>query len=392
MALTACLFAASGWEQLRVPVGGLALHPYLLVLGPIFVFRVLPRLGVGSLVALAPLLGFVFWYTLASLTSGGAISEFVKLAASLAVFVTAQSNIKKTDDLAWVILGLVVGMGILGLRGLSGGSAGLVGINPMEGVANKNAYGAYAAPALAAAGLVLLGKVRVPRWQWWVVAGSSLAIIGAIFSTASRGSWAVAIVVGLFWLGQDRSPRAVMFLGTLGVGTFLVLSYVTTTDVIEHRLQQTADGTRSDEAREGLVEEAFSIALEHPIMGVGVQPMYRELARRVRARGPAINAHNVYAHIAASSGLLALFLFLWGMARLAGFRKKSPREVKRFSLLAVSIIMFEGLFTHEVLYVPSMWLLLGIAYRMRQAQRPLPVNFAETPTARPLRSGEPAIA
>lgn len=93
--------------------------------------------------------------------------------------------------------------------------------------------------------------------------------------------------------------------------------------------------TSSTASRKQLVKEAISIALHHPVFGVGMgnfAPFSNDQAKNSGRRGQWLGTHNTYLQIASEDGIpalcvfVAIFLLSWrGLGKLIRETKRDPR-------------------------------------------------------------------
>jgi putative inorganic carbon (hco3(-)) transporter len=248
-------------------------------------------------------------------------------------------------------------------------------------IGETNRYGQVLAVLLPlAAARIAIARSVLLRLLTVVAAA---AIGGGIVFTYSRGT-AVAVVATLVTLVVMRWVR----LRWLVSGVALVLVVALSTPGYAERLssvtsilgatQQAGSSKAADNAVRGRTTEVFSALLafaDHPVLGVGpgafpvVYPQYAAQVG-IRPRLEEREAHNLYAGIAAETGVLGLIpflLLLWrlltGLARAA--REWAPVNRSR-ALLArgffasVLIYAYSGMFLH-LSNVRYFWLLMGLS-------------------------------
>ena len=110
-----------------------------------------------------------------------------------------------------------------------------------------------------------------------------------------------------------------MFVVLIGGMVAYTIAHFGSTVILNERLKQTVEGTKSDDLRKDIIITCVQIGLENPIIGVSPQGLSAEIGRRlsVRYRDNFIDAHNAFAHIIGGSGpicllaLVAVFITLW---------------------------------------------------------------------------------
>jgi hypothetical protein len=174
------------------------------------------------------------------------------------------------------------------------------------------------------------------------------------------------------------------------------------TAVFDERMRQTVEGNASDEHRVGIIWTCARLALNNPIIGVSPQTLGLEIARNTQiGHGKhlgALAAHNVFAHVAAGSGLICLAALLavgytlWSVkptnGRALGGRDDPARVARNLLRMLVVLWAVRGLFTHEIIYNPSCNLALGMCiglFLVSQRARPEAegTSAKKSPTAQP---------
>jgi putative inorganic carbon (HCO3(-)) transporter len=251
-----------------------------------------------------------------------------------------------------------------------------------------------------------------------VLAGvAALLIGGGIVFTFSRGT-AAALVGVLVTLVVMRWVRLRWLVGGLVVGLVVALS----TPAYAERLasfttilgatQQAGSSEAADNAVRGRTTEVLSAVLafaDHPVLGVGpgafpvVYPHYAAEVG-IRPRLEEREAHNLYAGIAAETGLLGLVpfvLLLWRL--LSGLSRAAAQwwpEDRARALLArgffasVLVYAYSGMFLH-LSYVRYFWLLMGLAAVAARVpgsgRRPLPGAWSRRGPRAPARDTEVTV-
>ncbi len=307
--------------------------------------------------------------------------------------------IRKRGDFVAGVLGLGIGVAALALPGLSEDAA--AGVNVMEG-ANKNTYSLYALPAILMAGFVCIRWKGVPLLIKGVMVACVLVELSAIFMSGNRSGYLGAVIVGimLFW---DQRGKGLLLVGAVAVTIIAVVVGTGRTEVFDRRLDQTVKGNEADDLRVEIARACLKMTMENPVIGVSPQRLPIEIARNVEhSHMPKLLAHNVFAHLAAGSGVFciaALFVCggaMWtyapGLGKLA---KDDPLYAPR-RLLRMMVILWaiRGLFTSEVLYNPSFCIAIGMTIGIciiAQQERERSGALAKRPSYDP-RLAAPGIA
>jgi O-antigen ligase len=270
-------------------------------------------------------------------------------------------------------------------------------------------YGASTDPNLLAAGLLpaiilvaaLISGVRRRGRRLMLLAVIATMLVG-VAATASRGAIlasAVAVVAAVALLRGRRKPA----LAVAGLCVTLVAVGFLLLPAALQRIE-TADDKGG---RDALWTSAARMALDHPLIGVGIgnyvhhSPDY--------ARGPGAleqvglvaeertYAHNVYLQLAAETGFIGLALYL---ALLAAFlaaawraaRRFDDRGDRRFATFCRAVMVGTlAMMTMAVFHWwvdPRLWLLLGLSIALLE----LSTREPEVAVGPPHEAGYPAGA
>jgi len=137
------LVAGSAFRWSRLAVGGLMVHPYLPPMIAVFFLSAMPRLQRFPADILRTMVLFFLTYSLTTIsgTTSAGLSEMMKVGASVLTIVTIGLAIRTEPDFRAAVLALNGALVIMSLGALlRGASDSLVGINPLEQIANKNAF------------------------------------------------------------------------------------------------------------------------------------------------------------------------------------------------------------------------------------------------------------
>lgn len=228
---------------------------------------------------------------------------------------------------------------------------------------------------------------RKPRSvvRWSVLVSVTLAVL------ASGGrAGLVAVAAGLLTLAllqPDVGRRMRAILVVLMVGTVVASGFRGTDSALGAGIDRIVsyvhgERTGSDEARDLLVDKAWAVAKENPVLGIGLQnfrgvdhPIALEgSSSRIRHTVHAGVAHNTYAQTLAELGFVggfAVFAFLaWVLVQ--GIRFSRLPEVRPLvaglaGLLVV--IFFDSALASSVLFL-SLVLALGVVFSVRASSAP----------------------
>lgn len=368
LGVTCLSVAGSAIKAARIDVGGLLVHPYLVAIAICAPFVMVSRFHLFPARVLAGTTAFLLTFSLSAF--GGPIGEIVKVASALlTVFVIALLVRNQTDFLlgagSLLLATVIITLRSIGTEGSS------EGFNPLDEVANKNAYSLYVLPAVLLGGFVLL-RFRTIGWlgKSSLVAAILILLVG-IFTSGNRSGWLGAGVIGAMLL-KDRAIRGLLLVMVLTCGLVYWLTNYADTSVAERRLKQTQEGYRSDNLRLALMVHSFWIAIENPIAGTSPHLLPMELDRKLAGDRPAqhIDPHNVFSYIMAGSGLMcfASLLYIgWSLCtvcRLPNTGIAKPqllRSAQTLLRMLVALWFVRGMFSREILYAPGFCISLGLA-------------------------------
>ncbi len=367
------LVIASGYVAFRPRILGVSLHAALLPIGMTFPFAILSRGAQFPMRVLVGLMAFVGIYALSVVNGTNiALNEIIKIGSTFATILTCALLVRTRADFVAGCLGLAIGIAVLAIPGLRTASGTLGGVEVLEG-ANKNTYSMFALPMILLAGYIYLHMPISQLFKWTLVGCATVSLL-VIFMSANRSGYVGAVLVALmlFWNRRGRGLILVALVGAVVAGW---LVYSGNTNAFERRLKQTAEGTSSDESRVALVIGAFQIAMEYPIVGVSPQKAPEHFARAAgkitgRSHHQVKAAHNVFAHIAAGSGLVcfaALIYLGWALwnpspkdPRWAGRSDDPARQVRSLLRMMVVLWVVRGMFTSEIHFNISCNIALGL--------------------------------
>lgn len=358
LAVVLASIGLSAYKEARIQGAGLLIHPFLVpmfILGAIAglsAIKTFPRDVLGAVA------GFVGWYIVSTLQAGESTGEILKILASFMTVIACALCIQTHKDFWAAALGINVAAGFMTIKGLSAGLVAYTGYNPLDHIANKNAFSLYALPAVLLGGYVVLDK-RAPKWLRLGLLINGLLIAFSIFSGANRSGWLGMLLISIALAGRGQRIRGLLLTGLLGGVVYVLLHFYGQTDVVEFRLEQTRAGYSSDERRENLLVTSMRIGYENPFFGVGPQNLPYILAYRTHAPEPKVDPHNVFGHVLGGSGVIAFLAFAWlGVVTWRKPRLKVPARSPAshaMQLLRMQIVLFvvRGMFTREILYNPS---------------------------------------
>lgn len=257
----------------------------------------------------------------------------VTLLWSIFYLVYLQAQSLSAGEIRLVLVAAAVGAGILGgigvLNYLQSGSPELFAGGAVTG---DRAVGSFADPnyyaallALASLPAIVLALADLRR-DGWLLAPAALALTGLAFSL-SRGAMlglAVGLLLLLLWTRARRIAlvvAAAVIVLTLAGGNPLGQSEYYGT--VSERISSLQNPTRESKRPE-IWQTAVDIAVEHSLVGIGVNQFEHEAVKRsLVERGKTLeNAHSIPLSLAAETGVigLAAFLVLIGQLVARGLR------------------------------------------------------------------------
>ncbi len=362
------LVVGSGYSMLRPKFIGLSLHPYLLPVAVAFPLVLMSRMHMFPLRIGVSILVFVSTYCFSALNGGlNPLGEVFKVASAVISIIVCALLVRRRGDFVAGALGLAIAVAALGMRGLQ--PAQMASGEIMDG-ANKNSYSIFALPAILLAGFIVLHFKTVPKIVKAALIVCILPALAVIFMGGNRSGYLGAVIVGamLFW---DQRGKGLLLVGGIVAVVAVGIAEYGSTKILNERLKQTVEGNRSDNIRRDIVIACAEIALENPIIGVGPQRLPLEIANRLPyATVGYVEAHNVFAHVMAGSGLICFGALLAAGWTLCTWRprgggtiggKEDPLSQAR-KLMRMLIILWiaRGLFTPEIIYNPAFDISIGL--------------------------------
>jgi hypothetical protein len=164
-----------------------------------------------------------------------------------------------------------------------------------------------------------------------------------------------------------------LLVGMLAAAVAFYIVQFGSTKVLDDKLHETVSGYHGDLVRRDIMYACLDIGLENPIIGVSPQILPFEIGRRlsVAHQYSVLEAHNIFAHLFAASGLIclgSLFVCGWTMyawkprggGKLGG--KDDPlRDAVRLMKMMVILWFVRGNFTRDIVFSPSFNIGLGLA-------------------------------
>ncbi|MFN8313185.1 MAG: hypothetical protein U0289_10265 [Cyclobacteriaceae bacterium] len=266
----AILMIFSSRSDYRLPVAGLLVHPYLILLPFAFLFSGF-RFQLFPNRILTPIILFFILFCVASLQNDKPQSEIFKVAASLITFIYFSASVRSESDFTWVSWALLLCALSIGVQGFlvaeetDSAATRLAGINVLEGIGNKNAQSLFTLPGIFLGSVMLLRAIGGRKFGEIVVLSLALfVILISMFLSGNRSGWLGLLVIFIAMLViTGLRPRAILFsLVILGLTYVAIGQYAS--DIVERKREQTTSGYSSDIGRRMLMVESMRVGLEHP--------------------------------------------------------------------------------------------------------------------------------
>lgn len=369
------LFVFSISSDYRLHLGGFLIHPYLVVLPFAFFFTGFSSFTIPRSV-LIPLLLFFLIFSLGSLQNRSPLDEIIKVGASVMTFVFFASAVKSEKDLRIISLGFILCAVVIGYLGFgkseSGAEHRLSGINVLEGIGNKNAQSLFTLPGIFF--IILLITLYFKRNKYGMLALLILCmffIVVSIFLSANRSGWVGLIIIAFAYLAYLRfSVSTFVIIGILSVFSYFAINRYAK-DIVEHKIDKTIDGYKSDDGRLILIKESLKVGLENPIIGVGMDELHRSMNKAVRSsslESGLTDTHFLTGYLFGATGIFSVFffyLFLFRLTRknILSFNLKRMDLDARVLIISFVILFFvRSFFTREILYSPTFISGMGLVY------------------------------
>jgi hypothetical protein len=146
LVLLSLLLVGSAYRILRIPIGGVLLHPYLVLLIPLFFLVAGPRISRFPRPILIALAGFEFLYISSIVFGNPSTDEILKIGAAGVTVITTALLVRTKEDFLVTVLAFSIAAAFLSIQNiLSGGE--VFGFGAGKALANKNAISLYLLPA-----------------------------------------------------------------------------------------------------------------------------------------------------------------------------------------------------------------------------------------------------
>lgn len=376
LCVTIMAITLSAFRDWRIEVGGLLMHPHLILTALLFAIALVTEIGRFPDDFVRSLSGFFLAFVFSTIPEQGGSDQILKVGSAMVTIVIAAFCIRTDKDYRLAVVVLVTAIMPIAVRGITSAEFETVsGINPLEGISNKNGFSVFALPAILLGGHYFLdpsGNKIVRAWVGLCV----LVTIFAIFSSGNRSGWVGVALCFLLFLGIPRRRlRGFTWVVLAGaIVTWIVINYGNTF-VLEDRMEMTRNGSLSDETRRALFSNALLIGLENPVLGVSPQRLPFVLAHAVHFRMNVVDPHNVFGFIIGGSGLTTMFALAYVGWQLCSRVRQRPAAVYSDALVQnamyiarclVLVWCVRGMFSREILYNPCFCIAIGIVFSYRR--------------------------
>jgi len=192
-------------------------------------------------------------------------------------------------------------------------------------------------------------------------ASVGLSSVIALFLTYSRTGMIMLIVGIVVYLSFYKKLKILFF----ALISLIVLFFIFAGDLEGLNPLRTA----SVIARLDSLQNAFIIFLYNPVIGIGFNAYrYAQIYYGFRGGDLSLTSHadagsdNSYLFIAATTGVIGLFLFFSFLKRIIESLLDLPRELKAISLSTLASILAGSIFTNILFYTPLLlWLFLVLS-------------------------------
>ena len=261
-----------------------------------------------------------------SVWPSGALAEFsdkyLKIVVVFLLMMNTLTTPARLDRLMWLILLCV---GVIAANSLANYAQGINLVEggrlagPIGGIfGNPNDLALNMVTFLPLAGIVALSRHR-PAWRRIVAVVVAALMVATIVLTRSRGGalgLAVALAA-LMFLGRKIRPgfAIIATLSLLAAAPMLPASFWARMNSIVDADEDARMYTGSRAARSAVMQEGINTFLDHPVTGVGVGQFknYNPPGRQQ----PWLETHNAIIQVAAETGAVGVFIFLFLIVRAA---------------------------------------------------------------------------
>ena len=378
-ALLSFSLVLSFFRELRIPVAGTLMHPYLLLLIPLAVAGSLNLFQQKRNIQIT-LFFYAGIFSLAQIVDFN-LGEVLKIFAGIFIFFFFTKVVQNEEDFKLSAFGFIFAALFLSLKIIflarSGDVSILAGVDALEetGIGNKNSQSQYILPGFFFICFFFSYSLKnnIVESAFWSVC--ILIITAGVAFTGNRSGYLGILIVILILIANFRISFTTVFLVLfLFIGGYFIVENLAS-EVVEHKLEQTTDGKRGDTHRRELLFHSVTLGFEYPLLGLGLTGLCRELAKRVDPEFRALDPHNLYGYLLGGGGVFVFTLFFrflylifnntYNYAKIKARLLVKDRYDNNLHIWIIGfIILFlvRSLFTRELIYSPHFMGGLGLVF------------------------------
>lgn len=369
----------SFFKELRIPVAGILVHPYLVLLFPLALLGNLNIFQQKREIQYA-LFFYAFAFSLSQMLAFN-IGEVLKIFAGIFIFFYFAKVVRTEEDFKLVASGFIFTAIYLSIQiitlGLSGNANILAGVDALDGtgIGNKNSQSQYILPGFFFICYLFAKSLKVNYFESFLWGISILVVIVGVAYTGNRSGYLGLILVLTILVVHFKVSFATIALVLIFglAGSYLLDNFAA--EVVERKLQQTTEGKKGDSYRQVLFIQSILIGLENPVFGLGLKGLGRELAARVAPEEPALDPHNLYGYLLGGGGVIVFIIFsrfiyllfvnIFLYAKLKSRYLFNKFQDHNFTIWAAGFIVLflvRSLFTRELIYSPHFMGAMGLLF------------------------------
>ncbi|MBP1692697.1 MAG: hypothetical protein H6Q37_580 [Chloroflexi bacterium] len=222
-----------------------------------------------------------------------------------------------------------------------------------------------------------------PKWLAWLAVVLSLAVLGGLFMTGSRGAWlalaGVSVLALLVWVQRrwfGRPRQQLIFWSVVVLAGLLALAAVALTGNLDHLAGQISDPSGGIQSRVALWEQGWGLVRAYPFTGSGLMSFWMEHATYSLLLNVKFiaHSHNTFLEVWIEQGVLGvigLALAGLGVATWA-WKALGRKEVSMWgwaglaALLAASLHGLVDVVFYVTRTLPVIGLLFGYAWYLNE--------------------------
>jgi probable O-glycosylation ligase (exosortase A-associated) len=298
--------------------------------------------------------------------------ELMDLGKIVFIALLTTGLVRTQDRARYLMLTIAGSLGLLALKTMAQGiqSPGTIMHGPGGAIGDNNDYGLALVMALPL--LVFLARDEESFLTKAILVMMSIACIGGVLLTRSRGGVIALTVLAICWLISSRRNAWTFILMPLAVALVLVL----TPPELFERIRGLLNGANDASSHNRVVawQKALAMAQDNPAFGIGpgnFQGYWAMYPPDELADHPLV-AHNTYLQILAESGVVAIFLYVTmivvTLVALLRTRREGPEpwRMRYAHAVFLSLIGFlAGSFFLSRTHFDLVYHLIGISVALR---------------------------